>query len=144
MFYWEVTGYGAHKHLCEDILCWFYTSFYPRHTIDITVNHRGMKREHVYGWCDIASEDTYRPRKFLIELQSNMPKRLYAETLVHELIHVKQWIDGDMKYRRGVRYYKGIEAPQFDDAPHELEAYEGEREYLLKFLCDSGRVWSGL
>ena len=100
MFYWEISGYGAHKYLCEDILCWFYNSFYPKHTIDITVNHRGLKREGVYGWCDISSDNTYKPRGFLIEIQSHMPKRLYAETLVHELIHVKQWIDGENDNRQ--------------------------------------------
>ena len=87
MLYFETSGYGYPKYLCEDILCWFYTSFYPRHTIDITVNHRGMKREHVYGWCDIASEDTYRPR-VLDRTSIQYAKALYVETLVHELIHV--------------------------------------------------------
>jgi hypothetical protein len=86
MFYYDITGYGAHKKLCEDILIWFATKFYPRHKLDITVCHRGMKREGAYGYCDIEGEQR-NPRTFLIELQSNMNKRLYALTLMHELIH---------------------------------------------------------
>jgi hypothetical protein len=123
---------------------WFHTSFYPRHKIDITVNHRGLKREGVYGWCDILDR-AYNPRSFLIEIQSNLDKRLYATTLVHELIHVKQWIDGNLKLKKGSLVYKGIDCSDGGrDAPHEVEAHGNEEKYLLTFMCDSGRVWTGL
>tara|TARA_Y100000589_G_scaffold137456_1_gene131500 strand:- start:8252 stop:8683 length:432 start_codon:yes stop_codon:yes gene_type:complete len=143
MLYYEMNGYGFPKYLCEDILCWFAKSFYPRHKIDITVNHRGLKREGVYGWCDIM-ENERRPRTFLIEIQSNLDKRTYAETLVHELIHVGQWIDGDLTLKKGSLCYRGIVVGPEMTEPHEVEAYEGERDHLLKFMCDSGRVWTGL
>jgi hypothetical protein len=145
MFYYDITGYGAHKKLCEDILIWFATKFYPRHKLDITVCHRGMKREGAYGYCDIEGEQR-NPRTFLIELQSNMDKRLYALTLMHELIHVKQWVDGTMRLRKGSRNYRGINVDELDyfDQPHEIEAKENEEKYLLTFMCDSGKVWSGL
>ena len=145
MFYYEINGYGAHKKLCEDILIWFITKFYPRHKIDITVSHRGMKREGAYGYCDIMGGERH-PRTFLIELQSNMDKRLYALTLLHELIHVKHWIDGTMRLNRGNRIYRGINVEEMDysDQPHEVEAHENEEKYLLTFMCDSGRVWTGL
>jgi hypothetical protein len=143
MLYFETSGYGYPKYLCEDILMWFHSSFYPRHKIDITVNHRGMKREGVYGWCDIWGGER-NPRTFLIEIQSNLDKYTYATTLVHELIHVKQWVDGNLKLDRGCLVYRGIHVGPEQDQPHEIEAHEGEREYLLKFMCDSGRVWAGL
>lgn len=135
MLYYEITGYGARKKLCEDILIWFATEFYPRHTLDITVYHHGLKREGVYGYCDIQGRQ-YNPRTFLIELQSNMDKRLYALTLIHELIHVKQWVDGTLKFKRGNKIYKGINVEEIDyfDQPHELEAHGNEEKYLLKYL----------
>ena len=143
MLYFETSGYGYPKYLCEDILWWFAKSFYPRHKIDITVNHRGMKREGVYGWCDIMEKER-KPRTFLIEIQSNLDKRTYAETLVHELIHVGQLIDGDLTLKQGTLCYKGRQVSGDMDAPHEIEAHEGERDHLLKFMCDSGRIWTGL
>ena len=144
MLYFETTGYGYPKYLCEDILTWFSTTFYPRHTIDITVHHRGLKREGVYGWCDIMSNER-NPRNFLIEIQSNLDKRLYATTLMHELIHVKQWVDGNLKLKKGSLVYKGIDCSSGGvDAPHEVEAHGNEEKYLLHYMCDSGRVWTGL
>lgn len=143
MLYFETNGYGYPKYLCEDILFWFAKTFYPRHNLDITVNHRGMKREGVYGWCDIMGGERH-PRTFLIEIQSNLDKHTYATTLVHELIHVKQWVDGSLKLNKGSLVYRGIHVGPEADQPHEVEAHEGEREYLLKFMCDSGRVWAGL
>jgi hypothetical protein len=145
MFYYEINGYGAHKKLCEDILIWFIAKFYPRHKIDITVSHRGMKRDGAYGYCDIMGGERH-PRTFLLELQSNMDKRLYALTLVHELVHVGQWIDGAMKLNRGKRIYRGITVDGLDysDQPHEIEARDKEGKYLLAFVCDTGRVWTGL
>ena len=65
----------------------FLNKFYPRHKIDVDIVHRGLKREGVYGYCDVVGEQ-YRPRHFLIELQPYMSRELYIKILFHELTHL--------------------------------------------------------
>lgn len=138
MLFFSTEGYGYSKRLCEDILIWFCKEFFSDHEIDIMVKHRGMIREGVYGWCDILDNDKL-PRAFLIEIHSNLDKVTYATTLIHELIHVKQWVYGSLKMKKGKRFYKGIHVDKFEylDQPHEVEAYAKEEYYLFKYLCRS-------
>ena len=58
MLYFETTGY-KYQRRCEDIVIWFIGEYLPRHKLDITINHRGLLREGVFGWC--SAESGYRP-----------------------------------------------------------------------------------
>jgi hypothetical protein len=69
------TGYGYSKRLCEDVVCWFVSKYLPRYELEIEVLHRGMKREGFLGLCDVTGE-TYRPRSFLIEMDTYLDKKL--------------------------------------------------------------------
>ena len=41
---------------------WFIGKYLPRHKIDITVNHRGLLREGVFGWCTVLDSDSKSKR----------------------------------------------------------------------------------
>ena len=121
------SGYGYSKKLCEDITSWFLNEFYPRHKISVDIVHRGLKRENALGYCDVEG-DSYRPRHFLIELQSNMCKESYIKTLLHELTHLAQWVDGSLRFRHGKMCYcqEPVEKYDYEYQPHEIEARESE------------------
>ena len=121
------SGYGYSKKLCEDITSWFLNEFYPRHKISVDIVHRGLKRENALGYCDVEG-DSYRPRHFLIELQSNMCKESYIKTLLHELTHLAQWVDGSLRFRHGKMCYcqEPVENYDYEDQPPEIEARESE------------------
>jgi hypothetical protein len=121
------SGYGYSKKLCEDITSWFLNEFYPRHKISVDIVHRGLKRENALGYCDVEG-DSYRPRHFLIELQSNMCKESYIKTLLHELTHLAQWVDGSLRFRHGKMCYcqEPVENYDYEYQPHEIEARESE------------------
>ena len=121
------SGYGYSKKLCEDITSWFLNEFYPRHKISVDIVHRGLKRENALGYCDVEG-DSYRPRHFLIELQSNMCKESYIKTLFHELTHLAQWVDGSLRFRHGKMCYcqEPVENYDYEYQPHEIEARESE------------------
>ena len=53
------SGYGYSKILCEDVTAWFLNQFFPRHKITVDIIHRGLKREAVYGYCDVAVSYTH-------------------------------------------------------------------------------------
>ena len=67
------SGYGYSKRTCENVTSWYLNKNYPRHKIDVDIVHRGLKRDGVVGYCDVIGR-SYRPRHFLIELQSDMCK----------------------------------------------------------------------
>ncbi len=127
----ETTGYGYHRRICEDVSSWFLNKFLPRHKVYVEIHHRGLKREGVYGWCDFE-DDYVRPRSFLIELQVFMNRELYIQTLLHELVHVRQWVLGDLRQKRGKMYYNSINVEDIEywDQPHEIIA---RREEILLY-----------
>jgi len=137
MLYLETTGYNYSRRRCEDIVLWFVAKYLPRHKIDIRINHRGLKREGVVGWCSVIDNDS-RPRNFEIELQNGMDIFSYAETLLHELWHVYQHVKGNLKDKRGKRLWKGIDHTETDysDQPWEIEALQMESKLLKEYLTN--------
>ena len=137
MLYLETTGYSYSQRRCEDIVAWFVAKYLPRHKLDITVNHRGLLREGVYGWCTVQDCD-HRPRAFEIELHNRMDVKLYTKTLLHELWHVYQHVKGNLKDKGSKRFWKGIDhsLTDYSDQPWELEAVEMEH-YLYDLLTNS-------
>ena len=137
----EISGYGYSKRTCEDVASWFLNKFLPRHKIYVEIVHRGLRREHVYGYCDYVGE-TYRPREFLIELDTHMCEELYIKTLFHELTHLRQWVVGSLRQKRGKMYYGKdcMEDYEYWYQGHEIEAREQEETLYLEYLIDKQGV----
>ena len=128
-------GYGFSKRLCEDVVCWFVSKHLPRHKLEIEVLHRGMKREHAYGYCDVAGRH-HNPREFLIELDTHMDKETYITVLLHELYHILQFVSGELKLKSSKRYYKGecMEDLEYYEQPHEISARWNERVLYGEYM----------
>ena len=141
MFSIDHSGYGYSKILCEDVTSWFLNEFFPRHKIHVEIIHRGLKREQVYGYCDTLN-DSYRPRDFLIELQTHMDTELYIKTLLHELVHLKQWVVGSLRVRYGKLCYskEPVEKWEYWYQPHEIEAREEEERLYVEYLLNKKRM----
>ena len=139
--HFEITGYGYHKRVCTDVTSWFLNKFLPRHKIYVEILHRGLKREYAYGYCDYTGE-SYRPREFLIELDTYMDQELYIKTLLHELVHLRQWVTGTLRAKRGKRYYgsTNVEELDYEDQPHEIEARSYEVPLYLEYLTEKNLV----
>ena len=135
------SGYGYRKRTCEDVTSWFLNRFFPRHKITVDIVHRGLNREHVYGYCDYVGE-SYRPRHFLIELNTHMEEELYIKTLLHELVHLRQWVVGSLRSKDGKMYYgqECMEDYEYLYQPHEIEARDQEEKLYLEYLIDTGCI----
>jgi hypothetical protein len=135
------SGYGYSKITCKNVVFWFLNKYYPRHKIDVDIIHRGMKREGVYGYCDVTG-DLNRPRHFLIEIQSHMCDELYIKTLFHELTHLAQWVSGSLRFRYGKMCYSQEPVEKYDywDQPHEIEARESEDILYDLYMSDKEGV----
>ena len=131
----SISGYGFRKRTCEDVASWFMNEFFPRHKIYVEIVHRGLKRESVYGWCDVLGE-TYRPREFLIELNTYMEEELYIKTLLHELTHLRQWVMGSLRMRSGKIYYgqQCTEDYEYKYKAHEIEARQQEQILYARYM----------
>ena len=134
----ETVGYGYSKLLCEDIASWFIKKYIPRHKFYVRIVHKGLKREHSFGFCDFVDQ-AYRPRVFVIEVQSNLSKEFYIKTLLHEFVHLRQWLQGTLRMKSGKMYFEGESVAKYEymDQPHEVEAYDSEEDLAREFLCDT-------
>ena len=147
MYLLATSGYGYRKQLCEDVVDWFINRFLPRHKLHIGIEHKGLKREAVVGYCSIDENygDINRPRDFSIDLQSHLPQELYIITLLHELVHLRQWVRGQLKYRSGRLLFNSqrVGETPYHNQPHEIEAYASEQPLYLEFMLDTTGNWYG-
>ena len=142
-----------------------------RNNLEIDVHlrrhlHEGEAKLH-------EKADRYRPRKFRVIIDHHrLEKDTYGRvkdatewahdvlrTLAHELVHVKQYITGELTWRKWTwredsvsfptndegLYWKGLhyevaDLREYYELPYEIEAYGRERGLLLSFLA----FWKGL
>ena len=130
-----VSGYGFSRRRCESIVSWFNNKYLKRFKVELEVLHRGLKREGVLGYCSVQDCD-WRPRSFLIEIQSNLNFDDYVKVALHELYHCYQHVQGDLRDKRGIRCWKGIDCSHLDysEQPWELDAYKMEEELYQEYI----------
>ena len=148
MYHLQTCGYGYSTAACTDIVDWFINKYLPRHKLFINIQHRGLKREGgAFGYCDIDPDfgDIARPRDFTFDIQSNLNPTLYAITLIHELIHLRQWVRGQLTMKSGRNTWDGIVVSELDYCiqPHEIEAFDNEWPYYRDYIFDTKGDWLG-
>jgi len=107
MHYIEILRDGSTV-VCNSIIDFFLREYLSDHSIDLTVVHKDLSGEFVDGWC-LKEEDN----KYLIEIEYSLNGEEYMRTLLHELYHVYQSLNG------------------YQD---EKECYEKEEEALDTYL----------
>jgi len=131
------SGSKYSRRRCESVVRYFCDKYLRRYKIEIEVLHRGLLREGVYGWCSVTDCD-WRPRSFLIEIHNRLNEEDYIKVLFHELQHVLQHIRGDLRDKRGIRCWKGIDCSELDyeEQPWEQEAHSMESILYQHYLLD--------
>jgi len=121
------------------------TKFYlkkllPRHSLYIQIHliRNLAKKESRYG-DTIWDDQNYRPREFIVRLDSALDDDTLIWTLAHEMIHVKQYAKGEL-YDYSSRSYTKWKGEQIDadnyqyaDLPWEIEACELDKELYESF-----------
>jgi hypothetical protein len=71
-----------------------------------------------------------------------MDEELYIKTLLHELTHLRQWVVGSLRMRRGKMCYgkECVEDYEYWYQPHEVEAREQEETLYLEYLLEKKHV----
>jgi hypothetical protein len=129
------SGSKYSRRRCKDVVEFFVSKYLKRHKIEIEVLHRGLLREGVWGWCTVTDCD-WKPRNFLIEIHNRLSEEDYTKTLLHELQHVLQHVRGDLRDKRGIRCWKGIDCSELDysEQPWELDAHSMESILYDEYL----------
>ena len=135
MLFLSHSGYNYSKRRCERIVNWFISRYLPRHKVFIHVDHIGLLHEGVFGWAWATDSDS-RPREFEIEIHNRLDPENYTKTLLHELMHVYQHVEGSLKDKHGKRLWKGIDSSEldYDDQPWEKEAHQMEDILYKKYI----------
>lgn len=106
--------------------------------IDLVGKRRLLIKEGAYGFC-LPTDDRRIPREFEIELDTSHSEEVFYHTLVHELIHLKQYALGELKDTYRPKYkqlWKGKDMSNvtYSQAPWEKEARYYEKKLTKKFL----------
>ena len=119
-------------------------------TIKININlKRGMvKKDGAEGTCIWDDWEDLRktPREFTIELDCGVTIRNILINLAHEMVHMKQWVRGDMyEYSNPhmVRFMKkkyDMSEIAYWDYPWEIEAYGRQLGLFIRW-CETVIRW---
>ena len=115
-------------------------------SLEITINLKKnlLSKEGNEGSA-IWEDDGYRPKEFIIELDSTVKIRNILITLAHEMVHVKQWAKDEMyEYMNvaGLVRFKGekihLKETDYWDYPWEIEAYGKQLGLFVRFCEHMG------
>ena len=124
--------------------------------INIHLKHHSNEGEAMLN----EATNRYRPRSFRVILDHHRMRineitgeertdmEWFAEilkTLAHEIVHVKQYALGELKWRDAGLLYKGVNHEamslmEYFELPYEIEAYGREKGLLYGFL----KVWQNI
>lgn len=96
-------------------------------------------KEDACGFClAVDGPRPDRPREFEIELDSSMKLRRLLETVCHEMVHVKQYAQGELyeSDRQNKHRWQGEwlnKDPDYWDRPWEIEAHGRELGLFLRW-----------
>ena len=113
-------------------------------SISILYSDTLFKKQQIEGECIWNDDfDTRRPKKFTINIDNQVRLRSKLITLAHELVHLKQWMKGEMyEYVRDANRYKwkdtviDTKGVDYYDLPWEVEAHGREIGMFIR-MCES-------
>ena len=126
-------GTKKQRELAEMVVNWSITKLMPKmRTLDIAVELSSMSGDDAYGYC--MEEDTNR--EFTVTIRKSLPIFELVGTIIHEMIHVKQYARRELRVAHGNTMWKkkSYNNVSYIDAPWEKEAYRLERKYALECI----------
>ena len=109
--------------------------FRPRTIDNLVLKIKFNKKLDAYGYASITEfSPRNKPRQFEIELHPGIGAYDILKTLAHEMVHVRQYIQGDVNMR--LTRWKGTRVDDVDywTQPWEIEAHGREKGLYFRFL----------
>jgi hypothetical protein len=135
----EVTGSTKSKRaLAQAAAAWYIKKFMPRmRTLDINIDLVKLDND-TFGYC--MEGDTNR--EFSLEINKNLSTEDLVGTVIHEMIHVKQYARKELfqhyngRTRWKSRWYSSYDSVSYDDQPWEKEAHRLDMKLAKEFLSE--------
>jgi hypothetical protein len=135
----KVTGSTAkRRELAFNVAAWYINNYMPRmRTLDISIELSKMD-DSIFGYCMEGDSN----REFTLEINKSMDDTDFIGTIIHEMIHVKQYarkelfqsIDGRTRWKS--RWYSSYDSLSYDDQPWEKEAHRLDMKLAEKYLAE--------
>ena len=96
-----------------------------------------------FGYATVKSSNSRKqPRKFLIEIHPGIGVRNILETLAHEMVHIKQYINGETDDQLTVWRGQSVDSNviEYWSHPWEIDAYGREVGLFTKFAMKE-KLW---
>lgn len=128
-----VGGRKKERELAGAVVAWAINKLMPRmRTLDITVEIE--KTDGAFGYCMVGDTN----REFTVTVNKGLRLADFIGTIVHEMIHVKQYARNELRYVDGKTMWKKKDHTNtdYENAPWEKEAYRLEKELALECFWD--------
>lgn len=90
-------------------------------TPNIEINFKRMTNDANYGYACYLDDNDYE-----VDIKRSLRMRDMLITLAHELVHVKQYVKGEMP--------ESISEGDYWDRPHEIEAHGRETGLFIRWV----------
>lgn len=114
--------------------------------IPLTINIILSNLEECQGMIEVDDNENYIPEEFSITLNTTNPRDPLLQTLAHEIVHLKQYVTGELEMNNNKYVWKGKlwkEPSDADDAyfdsPWEIDAYGREGGLTYRYMKSTGR-----
>ena len=124
-----------------DFLRPMYFDKYKTLNVEFVISRTIAKDCGVDGIC--CTFGTYRPREFEVGINGKMNDDDIIKTVIHELIHVKQYVKGDLIDRTHGKcktLWKGKDHSKtsYSKQPWERQAYRLQESLYKKYMKENG------
>jgi hypothetical protein len=122
MLFTDIIGATTSQEIAsKSVLFWYDKNFLKEYEYDVTVEHSHIKEHSAIMHVSGELED---PREFTIEIHKYLNGKEYVMTLIHEMIHIEDYIKGNLTEQDGKRYWKGVfyESDDYENQPWEIRA----------------------
>ena len=131
--YLDVKGFNRkQKRIVTDAALFFIDKLIHPRTINVLELTIVRKKLWADGFCQYE-DSNIRPRSFILEISDLLNGEELIKTVAHELVHVKQYVKGELKERYKPNYYHMwhkelviVNDDNFYDVPWEVEARKFE------------------
>lgn len=109
------------------------------HKISINICFEKLKLKEGIAFCE-WDDKNHRPKDFIITVHNNLSKRETLLALAHEMVHVKQYANGELKdFMRvnKVRWKNEVidqDEMNYWDYPWEIESHGREKGLYVRFI----------
>ena len=136
----DVKGFNKkQKRLVTEAALFFIDKLIHPNTVNVLELTIVRKKLWADGFCQYE-DSNIRPRSFVLEISKDLEGEELIKTIAHELVHVKQYVKGELKERYKPNYYHMwhkeliiVNEDNFYDVPWEVEARKLEQELFLLF-----------